>query len=80
MTMFTWLIGQMCLGQEQESKHRKKVLCSGLVHISLRKTLLLSRLKAARLLYKLQSSVVFSRRFLEVHTAFCWYSFAWYTV
>ncbi len=31
---FSPLIGQMCPGWEQESKYRTKVVCSGLVHIS----------------------------------------------
>lgn len=39
MRTFTLLIGQMCLGWELESKYRKKV-CSGLVHISVRETLI----------------------------------------
>lgn len=37
MRTFNLLIGQMCLGHERE---RKKVLCSGLVHISVKETLL----------------------------------------
>ena len=40
MRIFTPLIGQVCLGREQESIYRKKVLCSGLMHISVRETLL----------------------------------------
>ncbi len=37
--MFTPLTGQMCLGAGAR-KYRKKALCSGLVHISVRETLL----------------------------------------